>query len=100
MAKTLLKESYLGGKTPKALKNEVYKFREMYDDKDTRVMFNQSVNKFYTRLVFKIDALPQDMVFPLDIAVTLLNNFCPGVRKFLISEGVQVSPRPPTETNH
>ena len=54
----------------------------------------------YTRFLFKIDALPQDVTFPLDIDATFFNNLSPGVREFLISEGVQVTPSPPTETNH
>ena len=63
-------------------------------------MFNQSVNEFYTRLLFKIDALPQDVAFPLDIAATLFNNLSPNSREFSISDEVQVYPRPPTEKNH
>ena len=43
-------------------------------------MFNQSVNDFYTRLFFKIDALRQDIVFPLDIYVAFFNNLSPDVR--------------------
>ena len=41
-----------------------------------------------------------DGAFPLDIAANFFNNLGPDVREFLISEGVQVPPRPPTETNH
>ena len=63
-------------------------------------MVKQSVNEFYTRFLFKIDALPQDFTFPLDVSGTFFNNLSPDVREFLISEGVQVPPRPPTETNH
>ena len=63
-------------------------------------MVNQSVNDFYTRFLFKIDALPQDVAFPLDIAATFFKNWSLEVREFLISEGVQVPPRPPTENNH
>ena len=62
-------------------------------------MVNQSVNKFYTRFLFKIDALPQDFFFPLDIAATFFNNLGPDVRQLLISEGVQGPPNPPTENN-
>ena len=69
----------------------------MYYDKDTRVMVNQSVNEFYTRLLFKIDALQQDIAFPLNIAANFFNNLIPKVREFLISERVQVPPRPPAE---
>ena len=63
-------------------------------------MVNQSVNKFYTQFIFKIDALLQDVAFPLDVSETIFKNLIPDVRYFLISEGVQVPPRPPTETNH
>ena len=47
-------------------------------------MINQSVNDFYTHLLFKIDALPQDVIFPLGVAIKFLKNFSPDVRKFLI----------------
>ena len=63
-------------------------------------MVNHSENEFYTRFLFKIDALPQDFTFPLDVSGTFFNNLSPDVREFLTSEGVQVPPRPPTETNH
>ena len=42
-------------------------------------MANQSVNEFYARFLFKIDSLPQDAVFPLDIATIFFNNFSPDV---------------------
>ena len=58
MVKTALKDTYLGGTTPTALKNEVSTCREIYYDRDTRVMVNQSVNEFYPRFLFKTDALP------------------------------------------
>ena len=73
---------------------------EMYYDRETHVMINQSVNEFYTRSLFKIVALNQDFALPLDIAANLFNNLGPDVRELLISEGVQVPPRPPTEKNH
>ena len=60
MVKTSLKDTYLGGRTTTALKNEVSTCRQMYYDRETRVMVNQSVNEFYTWFLFKIDALPQD----------------------------------------
>ena len=43
-------------------------------------MFNQSVNQFYIRFLFKIDALPQDIALPLDISETFFKNFSPEVR--------------------
>ena len=43
-------------------------------------MINQSVNEFYAQFLFKIDALPQDAVFSLEISVTFLNNLIPDVR--------------------
>ena len=67
---------------------------EICCDRETRIMVNQAVNEFYTRFLFKIDALPQDIIFPMDIFATLFNNLSPEVREFLISEGVQVPPRP------
>ena len=69
---------------------------DMYYDKETWVMVNQSVNEFYTRFLSKIGALPQYFVFPLEIVVTLFNKLSPKVIDFLISEGFQVSPMPPT----
>ena len=65
-------------------------------------MINQSVNEFYIRFLFKKDALPQELGFPLDIAATFFNNLIPDIRKFLISEGVQVTQilpmyQPPSE---
>ena len=100
MVKTDLKDTYLGGTTPTALQNEVDKCRHMYYDEENQVMINQSVNEFYTRFFFKIDALPQEVGFPLDIAATLCKNLRPDAREFLISEGVQVPQILPTETNH
>ena len=54
----------------------------------------------YPRFLFKIDALPQDITFPLDIAATLFKKLSTDVRQFLMSEGFQVPPRPPIETNN
>ena len=100
MVKTYLKDTYLGGKTTTTLQNECYNeistCRKMYYDIETRVMVNQSVNEFYTRFLFRIDALPQEVAFPLDIAAIFFNNLSPKIREFLILEGVQVPPRPPT----
>ena len=72
----------------------------MYYDRDTYVMVNKSVNEFYTRLLFKTDALPQDVAFPLEVAETFFKNLSTNIRELLISEGVQVTPRTPTENNH
>ena len=47
-----------------------------------------------------MDALPQDVVLTLDIASTFFNNLGTYIRELLISEGVQVPPRTPTETNY
>ena len=88
--KTALRYTYLGGTTTTALKNEFDTFRKIYYDKYNQVIINQSVNEFYTRFLFKIYALPQEVELPLDIAVTLFNNLRPDVREFLISEGVKV----------
>ena len=70
MVKTSLKNTYFGVKTLTALQNEVSTCQTMYYDKETLVMVNQLVNECYTWFLFKIDALPQDVVFPLDIAIT------------------------------
>ena len=58
---------------------------EMYYDKETRVMVNQSVNEFYTLFLFKIDALPHDAVLTLGIAADFFNKLIPDIREFLIS---------------
>ena len=42
-------------------------------------MVNQSLNYFYTQFLFKIDALPRDELFTLDISATFSNNLSPGV---------------------
>ena len=88
MPKTALTDTYLGTTNPTELQNEVSTLRKFYYDIETQVMVNQSVNQFYSRLLFKIDALPQDVAFPLDISETFFKNFSPNVREFLISEGV------------
>ena len=62
----------------------------MYYNKENQVIINQSVNGFYTRFLFKIDALLKEVGFQLEIAATLFNNLSPDVRELLISEGVQV----------
>ena len=71
----------------------------MYYDAETRVMVNQSVNEFYTWSLFQLDALPQKFAFPMDIDAYFFNNLSPDVSALFISEGIQVSPRPPTEKN-
>ena len=73
---------------------------EMYYNIENQVMIDQSVNKFNTIFIFKIDKIPQEVGFLLDIAASFLNNLSPYVSEFLISEGVQVTRRLPTETNH
>ena len=99
MVKTL-NDKYLVETTPTVLKNEVSTLHQMYYVKETSVVVNQSVNGFYTVFLFKIDALTHNFVLILDIAATLFNNLSPDVRELLISEEVQVLPRPPTKTNH
>ena len=59
-------------------------------------MINQLINEFYTSFLFKIDTLPKELGFPLDMAVTFFNKLSPDVRWFLISEWVQVPQRLPT----
>ena len=85
MVKTSFKGAYLGGTNPTALQNEVSTFCKMYYDRENLVIVNQSLNKFYTRLLFKIDALPQHVAFSLYIAETFFNSFIPDVRELLIS---------------
>ena len=84
MVKTALKDAYLGGTTPTEVQNEVATCRQIYYDKENQVMINQSLNEFYTCLLLKIDSLPQEVGFPLDIAATFFNNLSPDVRDFLI----------------
>ena len=96
MVKTALKDTYLGGTTSTALQNEVDTCRKMYYDKDNQVMINRLIHEFYTRFLFKIDALPQEVGFTLDITAAFFNNLIPGFRDFLISEGVQVPQILPT----
>ena len=43
-------------------------------------MVNHPVNEFYTWFLFKIEGLPQDVSFSLDIAATYFNNLIPEVR--------------------
>ena len=100
MVKTALKDIYLGVKTPTSLQNWVATCRKMYYDKENQVMINQTVKKIYTRFLLKIGALLQELLFPLDIAATFFNNLSPDGRYLLISEGVQVPQRLPTENNH
>ena len=63
-------------------------------------MNNQSVNEFYNRLIFKIDALPMEVGFLLDTTATFVNNLSPAVIYVLISEGVKFPQTLPTETNN
>ena len=62
MVKTSQNGTYLGGRTPTALQNEVATCRKIYYDKENQVVINNLVNEFYTRLLFKIDTLPQELV--------------------------------------
>ena len=72
----------------------------MYHDKENRFMVNQSVNEFYTQFLFKIDAIPKDVVLPLDIYATFFNNLSPNVRGLFISKGFQVISKLLSKTNH
>ena len=67
MVKIPPEDTYIGVTTTTSLNNEVSTCRIMYYDKYTQVMVNQSVNEFYTRFLFKIDAFPQDVLFTLYI---------------------------------
>ena len=100
MVKTALKDTYKGVTTPIVMQNEVFTCHKIYYIKETRVVFNQSVNEFYTRFLFKVNSLLQDVMFPIDIAATFSNNLSTDVKEFLISEGFQVPPKLPTKNNH
>ena len=100
MVKTDLKDEYIGVTSTTEIQNEVSKWCQINNDKGTQFMVNKLVNEFYTRFLFWIDALPQDVVFPLDIEITFFNNLSPDVRELFISEGIQVTPRLLTQTNH
>ena len=52
-----LEDTYLGTKLPQHCKKSIF-MKEMYYDKETRVMVNWSVNEFYTKFLLKIDAFP------------------------------------------
>ena len=49
-------------------------------------MFNQLLNKFYTRFFFNIDAILKDELFLMDISATVFKN----LRDLLVEEGGQV----------
>ena len=80
MVKIVLKDTYVGGKTPTALKNEVATCRKLYCDRENQIMINLSVNWFYICLLFKIDVLLQEVGFPLDISAKFFNNLRHDVR--------------------
>ena len=82
MIKTALNDTYLGGTTPTALQKEVSTCQNMYYDRETSVMVNQSVKKFYTQFLFKIDTISQDAALPLEISATLFNKLSHKVREF------------------
>ena len=42
-------------------------------------MINQSLNEFYTWFLLKIDSLPYDVVFLLEISAAFFNNLIPDV---------------------
>ena len=60
---------------------------EMHYDKETWIMVNQMGNLFYTRFLFKIDALLQEVGSLLDIATNCFNNLIPDVREFVQAPG-------------
>ena len=51
----------------------------MHYDKETWIKANNSVNKFYTQLLLKIDALNLDKMFLMDTAETFFNNLSPDI---------------------
>ena len=84
MVKIALNYTYLGEKTTTALKNEVSICRHIYYYEEARVVVNQAVNYLYAHLLFEIDALLQDAIFPLDMASTFFKNLSPGAIDLLI----------------
>ena len=87
MLKTALKDTYMGITTSTAIQNEVSTCRKIYYDKETRVMVNQSVNSFYTRFLFKMDTLPQALVFPLYIDAIFLTIWVPTCESSCYEKG-------------
>ena len=57
---------------------------EIYYEKYTQFMVNQSVNEFYNRFFFKIDALPKDVLLPMETATKFLNNLISEIMDLLI----------------
>ena len=84
MVKISLTDTYIGVITPTATQNEVFTCLQMYHDKKTRGMFDQYIHRFYTCLLFKMDSLPQDVLFLLEISETFFKNLIPRVREILI----------------
>ena len=74
MVKKALKDTHLWGTTPIALQNEVTTYRKIYYDKDN------SVNDLYTRFLFKIYSLQQEVRFLLDISAIFFNKLSPDIR--------------------
>ena len=70
--KIALKNIYIGGGTTASQLNEVATCQKFYYDKETQFIVNQSVNKFYTWFLFKIDVRPQGAQFLLEISATFL----------------------------
>ena len=62
----------MGGTTTTKLQNDFSTCPKLYYDKETSVMIYQSVDEFYTCLFFKFGALPQYVVFLLDVTATFL----------------------------
>ena len=85
MVKPSWKDTFLGGTTPTAQKNEVATCQIMYYDNENKFMINKSVNIFYTHFLFKIDALLKEVGLLLDISETLFDNLSTDLREFLIS---------------
>ena len=61
----------LGRNNSPSTENGFSTWRQMYYDIENNIMVNQSVNEFYTRLFFKIDAITQDVALLLDVAETV-----------------------------
>ena len=98
--KTVLKNTYLGGINPTEMEYDISTWRKRYYGKETWITVNQLVNKFYAQFLLKIDALPQNILFSLDISTTFFGNLSPDIGEFLITEGLKVTSMLTTNTNH
>ena len=67
--KASIKDKRLGGTTHISRYEEISKYCQMYYDEENKDMVNQLLNYFYNWFLFKVDTLPEEAVFTLDIVV-------------------------------